>query len=218
METANYAGTRENGPPRVMESTPVTPKSRKAKAQQSKRPAATRLTEQDWIDGALALLQRDGVGAIRIPQLCAELGVTKGSFYWHFSDVDQLLEAIADHWCGIQNDAVRGLTAVESLPVGERLEVMAEGLINEPTWLVESTIREWARTDQKVADAVRDLDLRIFGVLQKAMLELGFSPTEARTRAGTLVFAGIGFVHSRRSMPTPTSAELREMFDLLTRR
>jgi AcrR family transcriptional regulator len=209
MEWSNYA---------VLVESEAGPKSRKANAQRSARPSATRLTEQDWINGALALLQRDGVAAIRIPQLCAELGVTKGSFYWHFNDVDQLLEAIADHWCGIQNDAVRGLTALEALPVGERLEVMAEGLINEPTWLVESTIREWARSDQKVADAVRDLDLRIFSVLLEAMLELGFTESEARTRAGTLVFAGIGFVHSRRSMPTPTSAELREMFDLLTRR
>ncbi len=202
-----------------VESEDVSPRaSRKASSQRSARPRANRLTVEDWVKGALELLKRDGVAAVRIPRLCAELGVTKGSFYWHFDDIDQLLEAIAGHWCGVQSDAAHGLSALDALPVGERLEAMAALLIDEPTWVVESTIREWARSDERVDAAVRDLDRRIFDVVQKSLLELDFTPAQARIRAGALVYAGIGFVHGRRSLPTPTSDELREIFELLIRK
>ncbi|MBJ8347581.1 TetR/AcrR family transcriptional regulator [Antrihabitans sp. YC2-6] len=189
--------------------------SRKATSQKT---AKSRLTVDDWIAGALALLRREGVGAIRIPRLCEELGVTKGSFYWHFDDVDQLLEAITDYWCGTQNDAVRGLSELESLSVAERLEVMGTRLTSESAWTVESTVRDWARTNERVAKAVRELDLRIFEVIQKSLLELDLTPEQARTRAGVLVFAGIGFVHGHDSLPTPSAADMRELFSVLMRK
>lgn len=172
----------------------------------------------DWINGALDLLAREGVAAIRIPRLCEALGVTKGSFYWHFDDVGQLREAMAERWSAMQADVVRQLAAIESLPVGERLEKMAAQLIDERTFAVELSVRDWARDDERVAASVRALDQRIFELVQRTLLDLDFDEHEARVRAGALVYAGIGFVHGRRSLPTPTTEELRAVFDLLTRR
>jgi AcrR family transcriptional regulator len=179
---------------------------------------ANRLSVESWLDAAFDLLVREGVSGVKISTLCDELGVTKGSFYWHFDDIGALMEAMADYWCGTQNDAVRGLAAIESIPVEQRFEMMAQLLIDERNWSVEIAVREWARSDERVAEAVRQLDQRIFDIIQEALLELNFDAEGARLRAGALVYAGIGFVHGRGSLPTPTSAELRKIFTLLTQK
>jgi AcrR family transcriptional regulator len=192
--------------------------SRKAMSQRATRAGGNRLTVDDWIDGGLDLLASEGVTAIRIPRLCQELGVTKGSFYWHFDDIGQLMEAMAGRWSSVQAEVVRAVGEIDSLPIGDRLERMAMLLIDEQRLAVELTVREWARDDEQVDAAIQALDRRVFEVVRNALLGTGFDESEARVRAGALVYAGIGFIHGRRSLPTPTTAELRAVFDVLTRR
>ncbi|OZF40961.1 TetR/AcrR family transcriptional regulator [Rhodococcus sp. 14-2483-1-1] len=208
-----------------MAGTPRSASSRRAPAKKAvgakagTKPArrATRLSVDDWIDASFELMATDGVSGVKITKLCERLEVTKGSFYWHFADIDKLMEAIADKWCDTQNDTVRGLKGLETVEVEQRLQIMAELLIDQRTWAVESAVRDWARNYGKIADAVRELDNRIFEVVQRSLLDLDFDPDEARLRAGILVYSGIGFVHARGSLPTPSAAEVHAMFELLTR-
>src|SRR5215467_13391709 len=58
----------------------------------------TQLSAQDWTDAALRALADGGVAAVRIDVLARGLGVTRGSFYWHFADRDALLRAALDQW------------------------------------------------------------------------------------------------------------------------
>ena len=51
------------------------------------RGAGRRLAVDDWIQAGFALLADGGPNALRIDRLCERLGVTKGSFYWHFTDL-----------------------------------------------------------------------------------------------------------------------------------
>ncbi len=203
-------------PPDVDATNSAPRRSRKAAAQQRSNSRAPRLSYEAWVDGALALLAREGVSAIKIPRLCQELGVTKGSFYWHFDDIEQLMEAMADRWSALQTEIIRALGAIESVPVEQRIANMAANLIDQGTWATEATVREWARSDEKVAATVRALDQQIFETVQKAMLELGFGPEEARLRAGAMVYLGIGFIHGRGSLPTPTAEQARAILGLLT--
>ncbi|MEM9911878.1 MAG: helix-turn-helix domain-containing protein, partial [Pseudomonadota bacterium] len=57
-----------------------------------------RLSQDDWLSAALALLMESGVEAVQITVLARKLGVTRGSFYWHFASRDALLDALIDHW------------------------------------------------------------------------------------------------------------------------
>lgn len=191
-------------------------RSKKAQAQRSGRSRSPRLSYDDWVDGALALLAREGVSAIKIPRLCSELGVTKGSFYWHFDDIQQLMTAMADRWSAVQSDAVRALGALDSIPVEQRIEQMASLLVDPSTWIVEATVREWARNDAKVAGAVQALERKVFDIVEQTMLELGFDTAQARLRAGAMVYLGIGLIHGRDSLPIPTAQEAQAVIDLLT--
>lgn len=57
-----------------------------------------RLSAADWENAALELLAEDGVAAVAVEPLAKRLGVTKGSFYWHFPTRDALLEAALQRW------------------------------------------------------------------------------------------------------------------------
>ena len=46
-----------------------------------------RLSVDDWLQAGYTLIAEDGLQALKIDRLCAGLGVTKGSFYWHFPDM-----------------------------------------------------------------------------------------------------------------------------------
>lgn len=198
-------------------------KSKKAEAQRqraSKSGTASsrgpRLSYDDWVDGALALLAAEGAAAVRIPRLCEAVGVTKGSFYWHFDTIDQLEEAMADRWSATQARVIADLATVDSMPIAQRIEAMATMLVDR-NWLVESTVREWSRTRPRVEKAVRELDQRIFETIQAALTELGFDADTARLRAGAMVYLGIGFIHGRGSLPIPTHKEVQAVIALLTR-
>ncbi len=56
------------------------------------------LTESDWVEAATDILVRENVRGIRIDTLCQKLGVTKGSFYWHFKTRADLLAAMLKNW------------------------------------------------------------------------------------------------------------------------
>ena len=60
--------------------------------------ATRRLEREDWTRAGLAALERDGVEAVAVVPLARELGVTRGSFYWHFASRDELLRRVLERW------------------------------------------------------------------------------------------------------------------------
>jgi AcrR family transcriptional regulator len=57
-----------------------------------------RLGRADWIDAALKAIAEGGLGAVAVEPLARRLGVTKGSFYAHFSSRDELIETALESW------------------------------------------------------------------------------------------------------------------------
>ena len=66
-------------------------------ARKSRQNATSRvtLTPRTVVEGALALADAEGLGAVTIRRLAKELGVTPMALYWHFRSKDELLEGMA---------------------------------------------------------------------------------------------------------------------------
>src|SRR5262249_25949398 len=58
----------------------------------------TRLTANDWVTVGFAVRGEQGIKGIKIDRMAERLGVTKGSFYWHFRDLDDFLDALTTKW------------------------------------------------------------------------------------------------------------------------
>src|SRR5436305_9195730 len=67
----------------------------------------------DWEDAALEAIASHGLGALSIPDLARSLGVTKGSFYWHFTGLPQLVQASLQRWEEIDRTALEEVRRIE---------------------------------------------------------------------------------------------------------
>ncbi len=72
-----------------------------------------RLNAADWELGALEMIADLGLSAVAVEPLAKRLGVTKGSFYWHFSSREALIEATLKRWSA--DDSVDVISRVQSI-------------------------------------------------------------------------------------------------------
>lgn len=173
------------------------------------------LSAQDWTTRALDLLMDEGVGAVKISRVCSDFGVTKGSFYWHFDDLDSLKESIAEKWCADCRRVLGEMSELTTRPPLERLRAMAELLVADRSWAVQRVLREWARTDGQVAAMIAEGDAFIVEVIRRSLVELGIPPRQARLRAGIVVYAGIGFAHGQSELFDPDLGGFDDLIEFL---
>ena len=147
-----------------------------------------RLSREDWGEAALEVLYSEGVGKVSIVRIARDLGVTSGSFYWHFEDRNDLLRSLLDFWVHSQTDALfEKVEQFEGTP-SERLLKLMEILTLGEEGRYEVAVRAWAGFDDMAAEVVRRTDKRRIQWLHETFRELGFSGTEAEMRARLFVY------------------------------
>ncbi|WP_460355079.1 TetR/AcrR family transcriptional regulator [Mycobacterium sp. ZZG] len=184
-----------------------------------RRESAGRLTAEDWIHAGYAVLADDGRAALKLDRLCARLGVTKGSFYWHFPDMAAFRAALVQSWAQLYDRDRRDFDQLGHLDPRQRLNQMMTSLLGERQWALERAMREWARTDPVVAESVQHADRLVVAAVRQAFLDAGFDSDEADMRAQATFAAGIGFLHLAVTPPESRTAAQRERFlDLMLSR
>jgi AcrR family transcriptional regulator len=171
-------------------------RERAAKARR-RRARGKPLNRESWIAAARAEFLRGGIAGVKIGRLAERLGATRGSFYWHFTDRDDLLRALVLDW-EATNTAPFERVLAEGAGAGNGL---AEFAAIVDLWLSERTfspafdtaVRDWARHSKSVAAAVRRADLRRIEVLRRIFLDLGYRDPEALVRARVTYFHQVGY-------------------------
>jgi AcrR family transcriptional regulator len=174
--------------------------------------ANSRLSVDDWVQEGFRVLAEDGVKALTLGLLCRRLGVTKGSFYWHFNDMQAYREALVEAWAAVRDEDRGYFDDLASAPPRQRLSRMMTALVGPRHWMLERAMREWARSESAVAAAVRASVRSVVAAVRKAFLDEGFEPSQAEMRADATFAAGIGFLHLSGSRPSPRAAGRREEF------
>jgi AcrR family transcriptional regulator len=170
------------------------------------------LSVDDWIQAGFAILAEEGIKALKIDRLCRSLGVTKGSFYWHFTDIAGYRSALVQAWGELRDDDRRHFGELASLPPRERLSQMMTSLVSPRHWTLERAMREWARTDEAAAASVRAADQRVLNAVRQAFVDYGFDPDDAELRSTATFAAGIGLLHLAGRQPDAHAVERRERF------
>jgi AcrR family transcriptional regulator len=148
-----------------------------------------------WVDAALKALGAGGPDAVRVEALAASLGVSKGGFYWHFTDRQALLEEMLDSW----EKTVVGdvITRIEGGPADPRakLQQLFE-LAPSVDFAVELALRDWARRDRDVAKRLRRIDTRRMEYLRLLFGQFcaDENDVEARSMLAFSLFIGSYFI------------------------
>lgn len=170
------------------------------------------LTAGDWVDAAYSAMAEGGVGSVAVEPLARRLGVTRGSFYWHFKDRGALVEAALERWERESTEAV--ILATRSIPDPlERFVRLAEEAFDEAPLdddasgggvsrrrLFELAVSD-AADDPVVRPFLRRVTERRIGYIEECYRVLGLPKEEAGHRALMAYAAYAGTVRLFRDIP-----------------
>jgi AcrR family transcriptional regulator len=148
---------------------------------------------QAWVDAGLKAMARGGVAEVRVEVVAQDLGVTKGGFYRRFRDRRALLDAMLADWTEGRIAAIAQQTDLAGMTPEARLKAVIQLFaerMNAEGLAIELAIRQWARTDEKAAEAAGRVDRARLAAVEALYARLGFTAAEARAR-GVLFYAFI---------------------------
>ena len=150
------------------------------------KPPRPQLDRAAWVQAALDTLADEGVTGIRVEVLAKRLHVTKGSFYWHFKDRQDLLAGVLDVWKeGRIRDIIkqtRPEPGKEQAQLFHVIDVYSASR-NKKGILIELAMREWARRDSLAAATVEEVDAWRLRCARELFLAIGLPLHEASTRS-----------------------------------
>lgn len=154
----------------------------------------SRLTRDDWIEAAQTMLIDSGVEAVQITVLARALGVTRGSFYWHFESREALLDALIHRWrTRNTNVMVETVADAETLDDGvlALFAVWTDHRRFDPD--LDQAIRDWARYDDALREKVKAEDAARVQAVSSFFERFGYPQPEAFIRARVICFTQITY-------------------------
>jgi len=155
------------------------------------------LSADDWINAGLKALAGSGFTALKADPLAKSLGVSRGSFYWHFADLGAFHAAVLKRWREIAAEQIiadveaggdEPLKALLRRSFGARLDL-------------ERAVRNWAAFDAAAQAAVRAIDRRRIDYIETLLEKRGLEPAMAQARAQILYWTFLGFALSGAPVP-----------------
>jgi AcrR family transcriptional regulator len=106
------------------------------------------LTSNDWLKCALDTLDNEGIHKVNVEYLARQLGVTKGSFYWHFKNRVTLIKEMLGYWTRTLTINVIGRNLEGSKDASDTLFKLMKIITTEKVGRYETAIRAWAAHDK----------------------------------------------------------------------
>lgn len=168
----------------------------------SKKKERSSLSAGDWEQQALVLIAEQGIRAVVVESLAKRMGVTKGSFYWHFPNRDALLEQSLLRWEKHDEANLQASLGAISDP-RERLRSFFRRTGREKlTHNVYSSLCTTSDHPQ-VEPLLERVAERRMKHIETAFGEIGFEPREASHRARLTYSTYLGFLQLQRQHQAP---------------
>ncbi|HRE87182.1 MAG TPA: TetR/AcrR family transcriptional regulator, partial [Accumulibacter sp.] len=151
-----------------------------------KSSARVTLDRNEWIEAAIDVLAEQGVQGMRIEVLAKNFGVTKGSFYWHFKDRQDLVDGVLQTW---RDGRIRDIDKQTGASPGREREQLLHlidvygATRNRKGISIELAVREWARRDAQAAAIVEEVDSWRLQCTRQLFVRRGVSDEEAKSRS-----------------------------------
>jgi AcrR family transcriptional regulator len=155
---------------------------------------ADQLSAQDWLDQGLRTLARSGFTALKAERLARAMGVSRGSFYWHFASLGAFHAAIIKYWREVAAEQIIANLEAASTHDNPLLLLLRQAFGGRLA--LENAVRSWAMFDPAARAAVQAIDRRRLGYVEGLLRAAGLSPDVARARAQILYWAFLGFAQS----------------------
>jgi len=162
-----------------------------------KRSETPRLTRDDWLDAAFQAVVEGGFDNVRVLVIAQTLGVTRGSFYWHFNDHADLVSSLIERWRKreVELDRALQLDATED-PKADLEHLLEAALAHAGADLenmrFELALRGLGRRDPAVAEMLADVDAQRMALFHAKFLRYTGDPKKAEDLAALFYLAVVG--------------------------
>jgi AcrR family transcriptional regulator len=188
--------------------------------------SATRLTKDDWIRAAINAIEHEGVAGIAVEPIAIALGTTKGSFYWHFTNRDELIAATMQQWEEQATNAVIASVTEIADPLSRLRQLLRVVFGHEREDRIEARI-VLAPFDARISPTVERVTALRIEFLVTLFRGLGFNRSTAAKRARIAYAAYLGHLRllldekpvaptRSRSSASATRAYADELLSVLT--
>jgi AcrR family transcriptional regulator len=169
---------------------------------------ADQLSAKDWLDQGLRTLAESGFTALKAEPLAKAMGVSRGSFYWHFADIGAFHAAILRHWRDVAAEQIIANLEAASKDENPLLLLLRRTFSSKPA--LENAVRTWATIDPVARSAVQTTDRRRLSYVESLFERSGVAPDMARSRAQIFYWAFLGFALSDKPLPRAKQAAVLE--------
>ncbi|TVQ36696.1 MAG: TetR/AcrR family transcriptional regulator [Wenzhouxiangella sp.] len=156
-------------------------------------PDRATLTPADWEQAALELIAEKGVSALAVEPLARRLGITKGSFYWHFPGRDELLERALERWENQDSYHLKLALKADQQPAERLAQFVWRTSRQTLTHRIYVALCA-APDDPRVGPVLRRVTSRRIEYLSGAFEELGLDGLAARQRANLVYSSYVGYL------------------------
>lgn len=181
-------------------------------------PSKQSLSAEHWAAAALDALANGGLEAVAVEPLARALGVTKGSFYWHYPNRDALLQAALTLWEQRESAAVIARAEQEATPL-ERMLTLFRELANTDVRTEKLLLALSGSEHPLVRAAAQRVSARWRGYLQDCYRALGYGEEQAAHSATFAFCIFMGTVRMRRDDPAalPAGGQFNDYLRFLIR-
>jgi len=166
------------------------------------------LSPDDWAGAALKAIARGGIDAVAVEPLAAQLGATKGSFYWHFKNRDALIQAALDKWEQRSTEAVIEEMEREPDPAKRLQRILQAGFELAPADRAEIALLA-NPDDPRARRAVRRAAERRINYIAEQLKALGWGSRDALDRAVIVYYVYVGYLQMAHLAPQSISDDAR---------
>ena len=170
------------------------------------------LSARDWLDQGLKTLAANGFSALKAEPLAKAMGVSRGSFYWHFADVGAFRTAILKHWREVA--AERVIADLETAAAQENPLLLLLRRTFSSRLALEKAVRSWASFDAEARAAVLAIDRRRVDYVAQLLRANGLAADIAEARAQILYWTFVGYALSDKPL---AKAKQEALLDELVR-
>jgi AcrR family transcriptional regulator len=150
-----------------------------------------KLNRQHWLGAGLEVLAAQGLQGLRIMPIAQQLGVTKGSFYWHFGNLDEYQLALLEEWEQRHTQQIIQYVDSQGGDAFTKLRNLMTVTVNADARLAKA-IRSWADTSPQAQAAQSRVDHDRLVYLHSLLTQLGWADDKAQTFARWMYCALIG--------------------------
>lgn len=153
------------------------------------------VTKEQWIEAGLETLRVKGYSELSIVKLAKSLGVTRGSFYYHFKSLNELIDEMIASWEEIiVNQGFDKTFTNKDDPISE-----FHNLIDYVTHLsdrLDLVFRQWAPSNAHVRAHMERLDKKRLARLTELFQRLAKDDHKGKILAQLAFNAYIGNLHT----------------------